>query len=83
MFGVVATAIQVGAGRVMRTGGVPASFPIFAARWGMGMGLRIAGIVLLVTALIVARDVFMPIPTAVGFLGVLIPMLFLEARSLR
>ncbi len=83
MFGVVATAIQIGAGTVMRTGGVPAAFSVFAARWAVGMGLRAAGIVLVVAALALGREVFAPLPTTVGFLGVLIPLLFLEARSLR
>ena len=81
VFGLIATAIQVSAGAVMRTGGVPAAFSVFAARWAVGMGLRVAGIVLVVVALVLGR--FAPLPTAVGFLGVLIPLLFLEARSLR
>lgn len=83
MFGLVATAIQVAAGTVMRTGGVPAAFSVFAARWAVGMGLRVAGIVLVVIALVTDRAVFAPLPTTVGFLGVLIPLLFLDARSLR
>ncbi len=83
MFGLLATAIQVAAGMVMRTGGVPAAFPVFAMRWGMGMGFRVAGIVLVLVALVLDRELFTPLPTTVGFLGVLIPLLFLEARSLR
>ena len=83
MFGLVATAIQVAAGMVMRTGGVPAAFSVFAIRWGVGMGFRVAGIVLVVVALVLDREIFAPLPTTVGFLGVLIPLLFLEARSLR
>jgi len=47
------------------------------------MGFRVAGIVLVVVALVVNRALFTPLPTTVGFLGVLIPLLFLEARSLR
>jgi hypothetical protein len=82
-FGLVATTIQLGAGSIMRIGDVPASFPVFAFRWGIGMGLRLAGIVLLVVALVLGRSVFVPLPTTIGFLGVLIPLLFLEARSLR
>jgi hypothetical protein len=83
MFGLVASAIQVAAGTMMRTGGVPAAFTVFAARWAVGMGLRVAGIVLVVVALTLGRTVFAPLPTTVGFLGVLIPLLFLDARSLR
>lgn len=83
IFGLVATGIQVSAGTVMRTGGVPAGFSPFAARWAVGMGLRVAGIVLVAVALAAGRETFAPLPTTIGFLGVLIPLLFLEARSLR
>ena len=82
-FGLVATGIQVGAGTVIRTGGVPAAFSLFVARWAAGMGLRVAGIVLVAIAVVAGRETFAPLPTAIGFLGVLIPLLFLEARSLR
>jgi len=83
LFGVVATAIQITAGTVMRIGGVPAAFSVFVSRWAVGMGLRVAGIVLVVVALVLGRETFAPLPTTIGFLGVLIPLLFLEARSLR
>jgi hypothetical protein len=47
------------------------------------MGLRLGGVVLLMVAVVVRRDLFDPLPTALGFLGVLIPLLFFEARPTR
>ena len=52
-------------------------------RWAMGMGLRLGGIVLFVVAVVADRALFPPVPSAAGYLGVLIPLLFLEARLLR
>ena len=38
---------------------------------------------LVVVAIVVDRGRFPPLPTAFGFLGVLIPLLFLEVRFVR
>lgn len=81
-FGLVATAIQVGAARAMR-GAASLPFSGFVARWGLGMALRFGGIVLLAGAIVADRTRFPPLPTALGFLGVLIPLLFLEWRLSR
>jgi len=50
--------------------------PEFMARWLGGMGIRLLGVGIL---LIVSRTV----PALLGYVGVLLPLLFLETRFLR
>jgi hypothetical protein len=50
--------------------------PEFMARWLGGMGIRLLGLGLV---LIVSRTV----PALLGYVGVLLPLLFLETRFLR
>ncbi|MFN2315295.1 MAG: hypothetical protein ABR602_01345 [Gemmatimonadales bacterium] len=78
-FGLLATVIQVGAGRAMR-GASALSFAEFLKRYGIGMGLRVTGVAVLLVAIVARPELFLPLPTALGFLGVLIPLLFFEAR---
>lgn len=82
VFGGLAIAIQVGAGRAMR-GATLLPHAEFLKRYGIGMGLRLGGVVILLVAIVLRRDLFPPLPTALGFLGVLIPLLFFEARPTR
>jgi len=82
LFGLLATAIQAGAGRAMR-GAAQLGYAEFLKRYGIGMGLRLGGVVVLMVAIVARRELFDPLPTALGFLGVLIPLLFLEARLAR
>ena len=82
VFGGLATIIQLGAVAAMR----PAwNAPLnrFVGRWGFGMALRVGGIVVFVVAVWADRDVFPPAPTAFAYLGVLIPLLFMEMRFLK
>ena len=82
VLGAAALVIQVVAVALVRTAkGAPLAK--FMVRWGAGMGLRLLGIVLL--ALLAGLDPahFPPGPAAAGFLGVLLPLLFLEARVAR
>ncbi|MFN8652292.1 MAG: hypothetical protein U0133_10350 [Gemmatimonadales bacterium] len=82
VFGVLATLIQLGAIVALRRawGGTNAEFLKAVA---VGMGLRLGGVVVLAVAMAVDRGHFPPLPTALGFLGVLIPLLFLEVRFVR
>jgi hypothetical protein len=52
-------------------------------RWGLGMLLRGLGVVLVAVAVTLDQAHFPPLPTAFGFLGVLVPLLFLEVRLVR
>lgn len=82
VFGLIATAIQVVAVALVR--------PAFAGetvrllkRWGIGMLLRFLGVAMVAVAVTVDRVHFPPLPTAFAFLGVLVPLLFMEARLVR
>lgn len=55
----------------------------FIKRWGMGMGLRLLGVVAIGLAAALDQAHFPPVPTAIGFLGVLLPLLFFEVRAVR
>jgi hypothetical protein len=81
-FGLLATVIQVtSAALVMPV--VKGEFKILIRRWAMGMGLRVAGIAAFGAAVWVRRDLFPPLPTAFGYLGVVVPLLFMETRFLK
>ena len=41
------------------------------------------GVFLVPVAVMVARDRFAPLPTAFGYVGVIVPLLFFEARLFR
>lgn len=82
VFGGVALVIQmVSLGLMKSVRG--AKFDKFIARWGIGMGLRFVGVVLIAVASGFDKAHFPPVPVAVGFLGVLIPLLIYEVRLIR
>ncbi len=56
---------------------------LFIKRWGMGMGLRLLGVVAIALAAGLDRKHFPAVPTAIGFLGVLLPLLLFEVRLVR
>jgi hypothetical protein len=82
VFGLIATAIQTISVALVR--------PVFSGetvrllkRWGLGMLLRVLGVALVALAVSLDRALFPPLPTALAFLGVLVPLLFLEVRLVR
>ena len=82
VFGLVATGIQIAALALLQpVKGAP--FAKFMGRWGAGMGLRGLGIVAIALAAGLDRTHFPPLATALGFLGVLLPLLFYEVRLIR
>ncbi len=81
-FGILATVIHVVAFLTMRRAW-DAPFKKLAMAWAIGMGLRLGGAVVWIVAVLLAEDLFPPVPTAIGFLGVLVPLLFAEMRFLR
>jgi hypothetical protein len=82
VFGALATGLQVGAVATVRPV-LGAPFSQFIRRWGIGMGLRLLGVAAIAVAVLVNRETFPPLPTAFGFLAVLVPLLFFEARLVR
>jgi hypothetical protein len=81
-FGLLATAIQLAAVAVLRPV-LAQPFPRVMARWGIGMALRLGGVVLFAVAALVNRELFPPLPAALAYLGVLLPLLFTEMRFAR
>jgi hypothetical protein len=81
-FGLLATGIQLAAVRLVRPA-LGAPFRTLAQRWAAGMGLRLLGVVILAVAMALAPWQMEPLPAAVGYLGVLVPLLFLEMRFLK
>lgn len=81
-FGGLATAAQTLAVRLM---GPAVGGPVHRQfqRHGLGIGLRLIGVVALPVAVVADRALFPPIPSAFGYLGVLVPLLFLETRLFR
>ena len=81
-FGGLAVAIQLAAIALVKpVRGAP--FQRFLARWGAGMGLRLLGVLGIALAAGLDPRHFPPLAAAAGFLGVLLPLLFLEVRVIR
>jgi hypothetical protein len=80
--GAVAAVTQLAAARLARRA-LDARFTRFVEAWALGVGLRFAGVVLLAVATVAAPAYFPPLPSAFGFLGVMIPLLLLEIRLTR
>ncbi len=82
VFGGLATLIQLAAVLMVKPV-LKAPLREMMIRWGWGMGLRLLGVVLFAVAVLMRPDIFPPLPTAFAYVGVLIPLLFLEIRLLR
>lgn len=81
-FGVLATVLQLAAVRVVKPV-IEGPAKELIKRWGIGMGLRFLGVVLFLVAVLWSRDIFPPLPTAIAYLGVLVPLLFTELRLIK
>jgi hypothetical protein len=79
-FGLIATGIQLLAARRMSQHS-GAAFREFALGWAGGMGLRMLGVVLVGVVIWLDSPRFPALPAAMGYLGVLVPLLFYEARQ--
>jgi hypothetical protein len=82
VFGVLATLIQLIAVRALGRR-MHGSTTEFFKGFGTGLLFRMGGVLLFVLAVLGDRGRFPPLPTALGYLGVLIPLLFLEGRFVR
>jgi hypothetical protein len=81
-FGLLATVIQVVAVALLKSG-LKQSFGKLMWRWSMGMGLRLVGVGLFAVAVTLHGDRFPAIPTAIGYVGVLLPLMLSEMRIIR
>ena len=82
VFGALSTAIQLAA-NWCNARWVPGPKTVFPKGWLYGMALRLGGVVLFAAAAFGWGALFLPLPTAVGFLGVIVPLLFLELGTMR
>jgi hypothetical protein len=82
LFGAVATGIQVHASRLM-VNNAEKTLQQFMGRWLVGTALRFGGAILIMVVALLNPTLFPPLAAGLGFLGVLIPLLFLEVRTLR
>lgn len=80
--GLVALIVQVVAVALLRPA-MYAPHQVFLVRWLAGIGVRALGLGVVVVAVVTRRDLFPPLATTFGFLGVLLPLLFLETKFLR
>lgn len=80
--GAVAVVAQVWAVLLLRPV-MKAPNPQFMARWLGGMGIRFLALALLLVWAITHRASLPPLPAGLGYLGVLLPLLFLEIRFLK
>ena len=82
IFGILATFLQLAAVLVVKPV-IEGPTNELMKRWGVGMSLRFLGVVLFLVAVLWSRDIFPPLPTAIAYLGVLVPLLFMELRLIK
>ena len=80
--GGVALVAQLAAVAILRPA-MTAPQPVFMARWLGGMGIRALALGALLAVAATHRTTVPPLPTSLGFLGVLLPLLFTETRVLK
>ena len=80
--GAVALGAQLGAVALLRPA-MRAAQPVFMARWLGGMGVRALALGLVLALAATHRAALGPLPASLGFLGVLLPLLFTETRVLK
>ncbi len=80
--GAVAFAAQIVAVALLRPA-MRDPTPRFMARWLGGMAVRAAALAALLAVSVARRDALPPLPASLGFLGVLLPLLFVETRFLK
>jgi hypothetical protein len=80
--GAVALAAQLAAVALLKPA-MDAPQPVFLARWFSGMGIRALSLGALLAVAATHRAALPLLATTLGFLGVLLPLLFLEIRFLK
>ncbi|HEY4319811.1 MAG TPA: hypothetical protein VGM77_01430 [Gemmatimonadales bacterium] len=79
IFAGVAVALQLIAARAMRRSGRPATLDHLTVYVG-GVFLRLLGVAMLGVAVAVDRTTFHPWASSIGYLGTVLPLLYLETR---
>ena len=83
LFGLLATTVQFFAARLAAKVPKEADFATFVKGSAAGLGLRGLGVVVLAVVCSLWPARFPAIGAAMGYLGVLLPLLFLETRTTR
>ncbi len=83
MWGGLATGLEVTAVALAAPMIKSGDYQGLMVRWALGMLLRMLGVVALPIAVLADRTVFPPLPSALGFVGVLVPLLLFEMRRFR
>lgn len=83
VFGGIATVLQVGAAALMAKPLAAGDYRALMPRWAMGSLIRLVGIVAIPIAVAIDRSTFPPLGAALGYLAVMIPLLFFEIRRFR
>jgi hypothetical protein len=82
LMGAVATVIELSAARWLRRG-LAASTNGALQAFVAGMLFRLFGVGVFAGLVVWDRGMFPPLPTGLGYVGVVVPLLFLEMRSIR
>ena len=80
--GVAGLGAQLGAVTLLRPA-MRAAQPVFMARWLGGMGVRALALGVLLVFAVTERSALAPLTASLGFLGVLLPLLFVETEFLK
>lgn len=80
--GGVALGAQVAAVVVLRPA-MSAQGPVFNRRWALGVAARAASFLMVAVLILTFDDALPPVWTAMGYLAVLLSLLFAETRFLR
>ena len=80
--GVVALVAQLWAVALLRPK-MGAPTPEFMGRWLGGMAIRVLSLGALIVWAVTHRASLSPLPAGLGYVGVLLPLLFLETRFLK
>jgi len=81
-FGLLATAIQLLAAKSLTAQATTGTRGEFVKSWAGGAGLRMLGVIAVGVVIWLDSARFPALPAAMGYLGVLVPLLFYEARQL-
>ncbi len=77
----IATSAQLAAVALLRPG-MKAQTPEFMRRWGSGIAIRGASALILVGLVLVSKAMLPPLWLVVGYLGVMLTLLYAETRFL-
>jgi len=83
LMGGVATLIELLALRALQRGLAGEGATALFKGFGVGLVLRTVGVAVFLALALWDRDRFPPLATGLGYVGVVIPLLFLEARFIR